>query len=194
MTRLDQMISATRERVARSKQMADLRALERMAAAHVPRGLRRRLAAMSQSGPAIIAELKKGSPSKGLIRANFQVVQLDGQLAKNGVSALSALTDEQFFLGSLANLLEASATTNVPCLRKDFIVDEFQVLEAEAHHADAILLILAANEEFRSRLARARSLGLDALCEVHDEQDLQRAIDGGADIIGVTAAISGRLR
>ena len=189
MTRLDQIVSATRARVAVSRHTADVRALERMAAGHVPRGFRRRLAAMAQSSPAIIAELKKASPSKGLIRPNFQVTQLATQLAKNGASALSVLTDEQFFQGSLANLLEASAATNVPCLRKDFMVDELQVLEAKAHHADAILLILAAlgDEEFRSLLARARALGLDALCEVHDEVELQRAIDGGADIIGVNS-------
>jgi indole-3-glycerol phosphate synthase len=189
MSRLDQIVSATRERVTRSRQTADLRALERMAAAHVPRGFRRRLSALAQSSPAIIAELKKASPSKGLIRANFPVAQLALQLAKNGASALSVLTDEQFFQGSLANLLEASSATNVPCLRKDFMVDEFQVLEAKAYHADAILLILGAlgDEEFRSLLARARNLGLDAVCEVHDELELQRAVDGGADIIGVNS-------
>lgn len=189
MTRLDQIISATRERVARSRQQADLRTLERMAASHTPRGFRRRLAAMAQSSPAMIAELKKASPSKGVIRSNFPVAQLATQLARNGASALSVLTDEQFFQGSLANLAEASTATDVPCLRKDFMVDEFQVLEAKAHRADAILLILGAlgDEEFRSLLARARSLGLDVLCEVHNEVELQRAMDGGADIIGVNS-------
>ncbi len=189
MTRLDQIVSATRERVTRCRQTADMRALERMAAGHTPRGFRRRLAAMAQSSPTVIAELKKASPSKGLIRQNFQVGPLALQLAKNGASALSVLTEEQFFQGSLANLLEASSATSLPCLRKDFMVDEFQVLEAKAHHADAILLILAAlgDEEFHSLLARARSLGLDAVCEVHDEIELQRAIDGGADIIGVNS-------
>lgn len=189
MTRLDQILSATRQRVANSKRTADLRALERMAAAHVPRGFRRRLAAMAQSSPAVIAELKKASPSKGVIRGTLHVAQLATQLTRNGASALSVLTDEQFFQGSLSNLLEASAAADVPCLQKDFIVDEFQVLEAKAHHADAILLILGAlgDEEFRSLLARARALGLDTLCEVHDEIELQRAIDGGADIIGVNS-------
>ena len=189
MSRLDDIISATRERVARSKRQADVRMLERMAAGHTPRGFRRRLAAMAQSSPAVIAELKKASPSKGVIRSSFPVAQLALQLARAGASALSVLTDEQFFQGSLANLLEASRATDVPCLRKDFMVDEFQVLEAKAHHADAILLILAAlgDEEFRSLLARARELGLDALCEVHNATELQRAIDGGADIIGVNS-------
>lgn len=189
MSRLDDIISATRERVARSKRQADVRMLERMAAGHTPRGFRRRLAAMAQSSPAVIAELKKASPSKGVIRSSFPVAQLAVQLARGGASALSVLTDEQFFQGSLANLLEASRATDVPCLRKDFMVDEFQVLEAKAHHADAILLILGVlgDEEFRSLLVRARELGLDALCEVHNATELQRAIDGGADIIGVNS-------
>ena len=189
MSRLDDIVSATRERVNHSKRQADVRTLERMAGGHTPRGFRRRLAAMAQSSPAVIAELKKASPSKGVIRSSFPVAQLAVQLARGGASALSVLTDEQFFQGSLANLLEASRATDVPCLRKDFMVDEFQVLEAKAHHADAILLILAAlgDEEFRSLLARARELGLDALCEVHNATELQRAIDGGADIIGVNS-------
>jgi indole-3-glycerol phosphate synthase len=189
MSRLEEIISATRDRVARSKRQGDLRMLERMASGHTPRGFRRRLAAMAQSSPAVIAELKKASPSKGMIRGNFPVGQLAVQLARSGASALSVLTDEQFFQGSLANLLEASTATDVPCLRKDFMVDEFQVLEAKAHHADAVLLILAAlgDEEFRSLLARAREFGLDAVCEVHNAIELQRALDGGADIIGVNS-------
>ena len=189
MTRLEQIISATRERLTRSRQQADMSALERRAAAHKSRGFRRRLAAMAQSSPAVIAELKKASPSKGVIRGTFHVSSLAVQLAKGGASALSVLTDEQFFQGSLANLIEASTATDLPCLRKDFIVDEFQVLEAKAYQADAILLILAAlgDEEFRSLLTRARQLELDAVCEVHDEIELQRAMDGGADIIGVNS-------
>jgi len=189
MTRLEQILSATRERVARSRQQTDSAALERRAAAHSPRGFRRRLAAMAQSSPAVIAELKKASPSKGVIRGTFHVASLAVQLARGGASALSVLTDEQFFQGSLANLIEASTAIDLPCLRKDFIVDEFQVLEAKAYHADAILLILAAlgDEEFRSLLAGARALDLDALFEVHDAVELQRAIDVGADIIGVNS-------
>jgi indole-3-glycerol phosphate synthase len=144
---------------------------------------------MSQVGPAIIAELKKASPSKGVIRGSFPVGSLANQLAKNGASALSVLTDEEFFHGSLTNLLEASAATELPCLRKDFIVDEFQIVEARAHRADAVLLILAAlnDNDFRRFLAFARELQLDALCEVHDEDELKRALEGGAEIIGVNS-------
>lgn len=189
MTRLDEILTVTRERVALSRQQANMRVIEQMANSHVPRGFRRRLSAMAQASPAVIAELKKASPSKGLIRKNFDAGALAMQLTRAGASALSILTDDQFFLGSLANLLEASANSDVPCLRKDFIVDEFQVLEAKAHHADAILLILAAldDAEFRQLLARARQFGLDVLCEIHDEVELKRALDGGADIIGVNS-------
>jgi indole-3-glycerol phosphate synthase len=189
MTKLDEILTAARERVVIAKQQADLRALETAAAAHVPRGFRRRLLAMSQLGPAVIAELKKASPSKGVLRTAFPVGQLARQLERSGASALSVLTDEQFFQGSLANLREASAATELPCLRKDFIVDEFQLLEARAHGADAVLLILTALDEaaFRHLLARACALDLDVLCEVHDQQELQRALEGGADVIGINS-------
>jgi len=189
MTTLDQILAATRERVARAKERAKVRPLEKAAAAYTPRGFRKRLAAMSQLGPAVIGELKKASPSKGTIRGTFPVGVLANQLARGGASALSVLTDEEFFQGSLANLLEASAATELPCLRKDFIVDEFQITEARAHHADAVLLIMAALDDatFRRLLDYSRALELDALCEVHDEEELKRAIEGGADIIGVNS-------
>ncbi|HEY3769157.1 MAG TPA: indole-3-glycerol phosphate synthase TrpC [Candidatus Angelobacter sp.] len=189
MTTLDQILAATRDRVARSKERTQMRSLEKAAAAHTPRGFRKRLAAMSQLGPAVIGELKKASPSKGTIRGTFPVGVLANQLARGGASALSVLTDEEFFQGSLSNLLEASAATELPCLRKDFIIDEFQITEARANHADAILLIMAALDDatFRRLLDYARALDLDALCEVHDEEELRRALEGGADIIGVNS-------
>src|SRR6266481_562322 len=184
---LDDILQATHQRVANAKQKADMRLLHEMAASHTPRGFRKRLAAMSQLGPAVIGELKKASPSKGIIRGTFPVGVLANQLARAGASALSILTDEQFFQGSLGNLLEASAATELPCLRKDFIIDEFQITEARANHADAILLILAALDDatFRRLLDFSRALDLDAVCEVHDEEELKRALEGGADIIGV---------
>ncbi|HZS28572.1 MAG TPA: indole-3-glycerol phosphate synthase TrpC [Candidatus Angelobacter sp.] len=189
MTTLDEILVATRDRVARAKEKTPVRLLEQAAAAHTPRGFRKRLAAMSQLGPAVIGELKKASPSKGMIRGSFPVAALANQLARAGASALSVLTDEQFFQGSLANLMEASAATELPCLRKDFIIEEFQIAEARAHHADAILLIMAALDDatFRRLLDYARALDLDALCEVHDEDELRRALEGGADIIGVNS-------
>jgi indole-3-glycerol phosphate synthase len=184
---LDQILAATRRRVAATRHTADLRDLERLAADHVPRGFKTALRAASQSGPAIIAELKKASPSRGLIRPNFDVAELAPELEQAGAAALSVLTDEEFFQGSLENLRRASASTHVPCLRKDFMVDEFQVLEARANCADAILLIVAAlpQAELIALAGRAREHGLDVLCEAHDRDELGRAIDAGCDLIGI---------
>jgi len=186
---LDQIVAATRRRVMETRRSADLRALEHAAAEHTPRGFRRALVEVAKSGPAVIAELKKASPSKGLIRAEFDVAELAHELESGGAAALSVLTDEEFFQGSLENLRIASANVRVPCLRKDFIVDEFQVLEARANRADAILLIVAALEqqELAGLARRARELQLDVLCEAHDEADLQQALDAGCDLVGVNA-------
>jgi indole-3-glycerol phosphate synthase len=186
---LDQIVAATRRRVMETRRSADLRALEHAAAEHTPREFRRALVEVAKSGPAVIAELKKASPSKGLIRAEFDVAELAHELESGGAAALSVLTDEEFFQGSLENLQIASANVRVPCLRKDFIVDEFQVLEARANRADAILLIVAALEqqELAGLARRARELQLDVLCEAHDEADLQQALDAGCDLVGVNA-------
>ena len=184
---LDQIVVATRARVAEAQRSTDLRELERRAEQHTPRGFRRALQLKSADGVAVIAELKKASPSKGLIRADFHPAELAQELEAAGAAALSVLTDEEFFQGSLANLRQASRAVKIPCLRKDFIVDEFQVLEARANSADAVLLIVAAlppAELVRLALA-ARERGLDVLCEIHDGDELQRALDAGCDLIGV---------
>jgi indole-3-glycerol phosphate synthase len=184
---LDQIVHSTRGKVAAAKRTADLRELERRAERHVPRGFRRALEEKNRAGIAVIAELKKASPSKGLIRAEFCAEELAKELEAAGAAALSVLTDEEFFQGSLENLRKASAAVQLPCLRKDFIVDEFQLLEARANSADAVLLIVAALEqaELTKLASSARSRGLDVLCEVHDESELQRALDAGCDLIGV---------
>jgi indole-3-glycerol phosphate synthase len=186
---LDQIIASTRRKLVEAKRGADLRELERRAEQHVPRGFRRALEEKSRAGVAVIAELKKASPSKGLIRAEFCVEELARELEAAGAAALSVLTDEEFFQGSLENLRLASAAVTVPCLRKDFIVDEFQLLEARANSADAVLLIVAAlsNAELNRLALGARLNGLDVLCEVHNEDELQRALDAGCDLIGVNA-------
>ena len=184
---LDQIVASTRQKAGAAKLRADWRELERRAEEHVPRGFRRALEEKSRSGVAVIAELKKASPSKGLIRTEFCAADLARELEVAGAAALSVLTDEEFFQGSLENLKLASAAVKVPCLRKDFIVDEFQLLEARAHSADAVLLIVAAlaNAEL-NRLALGAGLhGLDVLCEVHNEEELHRALDVGCDLIGV---------
>jgi len=184
---LDRILAATRARVAEARRSTDLRELERRAEKHVPRGFRRALVAKGRTGIAVIAELKKASPSSGLIRAEFRPAELARELEAAGAAALSVLTDEEFFQGSLGNLREASAAVKVPCLRKDFIVDEFQIVEARANAADAVLLIVAALsvQELDGLAAAARSNRLDVLCEVHDGAELQRALDARCDLVGV---------
>jgi indole-3-glycerol phosphate synthase len=183
---LDDILAATHRRLS-ANGPAELRTWERQAAEHEPRGFRRRLVA--SEGVAAIAELKKASPSKGLIREKFDPAALARELEEAGAAALSVLTEPEFFQGSLANLEVASASTSLPCLRKDFIVNETQILEARAHRADAILLIVAALDQPTLLLlsGQAHKLGLDVLCEAHDEEELQRALDAGCDMVGVNA-------
>ncbi|HXY09153.1 MAG TPA: indole-3-glycerol phosphate synthase TrpC [Terriglobales bacterium] len=184
---LDEITAATRRRILDAQQSWDRRHLEGLAEKHRPRGFRHRLQARSQTGPAVIAELKKASPSRGLIRPDFDPRSLAIELEHAGAAALSVLTNEEFFRGSLENLRCASASTELPCLRKDFILDEMQVLEARAHKADAVLLIVAALSQAElERLARrAGEYLLDVLCEVHNREEVQRAIDAGCNLIGV---------
>jgi indole-3-glycerol phosphate synthase len=186
---LDQILSATRRRVEQAKRSADLRTLESRAQQHKPRGFRAALEKGRPGSPAVIAELKKASPSRGPIRGTFQVGGLATQLQAAGAVALSVLTEEEFFQGSLDHLREASAATRIPCLRKDFILDEFQLLEARAHSADAVLLIVAAltDAELLRLYTRARELALDVLCEVHDQAELKRALQLRSPIIGVNS-------
>jgi indole-3-glycerol phosphate synthase len=186
---LDQIVAATRRKVTEALRLADLRALEKQAEEHTPRGFRQALEKRSRAGPAVIAELKKASPSRGLIRADFDPAGLAVELEAAGAAALSVLTDAEFFQGSLQNLQHASAAAKLPCLRKDFIVDEFQLLEARASHADAVLLIVAAlsQSELETLARKASSYNLDVLCEVHDEKELERAMAAGCDLIGVNS-------
>jgi indole-3-glycerol phosphate synthase len=184
---LERILETTRATVAERKRPMPLADLERRAALHAPRGFAWALRARSERAPAIIAELKKASPSKGLIRADFDVATLAAALEVGGAAALSVLTDEPYFQGSLRNLEIASSSTGLPCLRKDFIVDEYQIVEARAHCADAILLIAAALSD--TELARftefAHRLELDVLCEVHTDEELTRVMDLGCDAYGV---------
>jgi indole-3-glycerol phosphate synthase len=133
--------------------------------------------------------LKKASPSRGLIRADFQPAALAKSLEAAGAAALSVLTDQEFFGGTLAHLTSASAVTRIPCLRKDFMVDPFQILEARAAGADAILLIVAAleDEDLKRLSQEARSMELDVLCEVHDRLELERAAALGFTVVGVNS-------
>jgi indole-3-glycerol phosphate synthase len=190
-TKLDEIIGVTRKRVAEMRHLRPLHDLEKDVTQlkAVPRGFRNALLAAGKTRPAVIAELKKASPSKGMLRGSYPVGGLAMQLEQAGAAALSVLTEEQFFHGSIVHLLEASAATQVPCLRKDFIVDEYQLFEARLNRADAILLIVAGltDRELTALNARAHELQLDVLCEVHDDSELARAESAGADIIGVNS-------
>ncbi len=186
---LPEILAHTRAVVAERKAAADMHALESAAAQHEPRGFAHALREAAKEHTAVIAEIKKASPSKGLIRANFDAAALAKELEAGGAAALSVLTDEKFFQGSLENLRLASAAVKLPCLRKDFMVDEFQVLEARANAADAILLIVAAltDAELRKLRDAARSLGLDVLCEVHDKEEAERALVLDCECVGVNS-------
>ncbi len=199
---LDSIVAATRQRLSQRRfglasapisggRDSVLDALEAAAAGHTPRGFRTELrrVARDRRAVAVIAELKKASPSRGLIRADFNPAELARDLEQAGAAALSVVTDEEFFQGSLAYLRQASSSSSLPCLRKDFIVDEFQIVESRAHRADAILLIVAAldQKELIALAGIARSQGLDVLCEAHDEPELERALDAGCDLIGINS-------
>jgi len=188
---LDTILASTRATVAKAKAQVSIAELEQRASRHQPRGWAAALRRRAASRTAIIGEIKKASPSKGLIRADFDVEWLARRYEAGGAAALSVLTDGPYFQGSLRNLELASNAVALPCLRKDFIVDEYQIIEARAHHADAILLIAAAltDAEMTRFAAKARELELDVLVEVHTAAELDRVLShlgaGGADAIGV---------
>jgi len=190
-TVLATILAATRATVAAAKKSVTLAELESRATEHHPRGWAAALRRRAASGPAVIAEIKKASPSKGLIRADFDPAWLARRYKAGGAAALSVLTDEPFFQGSLRNLELASAAAPLPCLRKDFMVDEYQIVEARAHRADAILLIAAAldNAELRHLAEVAQGFSLDVLVEVHTAEELDRVLEvlgeEGASAIGV---------
>jgi indole-3-glycerol phosphate synthase len=144
-------------------------------------------AALRARKPAIISEIKKASPSKGILIEDFDPVALAQQYEKGGAAALSVLTDRDFFQGSLADLEAARSACSIPVLRKDFTIDEYHVIEAAAHGADAILLIAAILTDLELKAFRelAAEYKMAALVEVHDSYELEKALDSGAEIIGV---------
>jgi indole-3-glycerol phosphate synthase len=185
MTILDDIVRRCRETVRQAKTLVPQRTLEDRPLYHQAR--RGFLAALRQRAPAIIAEIKRASPSKGLIRSDFDPVWIAGRYAAAGASALSVLTEEHFFQGSLQYLESIRAAVPIPLLRKDFTIDPYQVSEARAWGADAVLLIAAILDDaaLRDLHATARGLDLDVLVEVHSEEELERVRDLGATLIGV---------
>lgn len=188
MSALDPILERTRTEVARRQVAVPVSEVEAAAAERTAReSVRSFTEALAQPGLSIIAEHKRRSPSAGLIRDDLELEAVVGAYERGGASALSVLTETGSFGGSLTDLERARRTAAVPILRKDFIVDAYQVAESRAAGADAILLIVAAvqAEELEGLYARARALGLGVLVEVHDEIELEIALALEAEVIGI---------
>jgi indole-3-glycerol phosphate synthase len=183
--RLDALVEATRRRLDDRKRTRSLADLER---ALPVEGLDRPFAeALSRPGTSVIAEYKRRSPSAGEIRAGARVADVVRAYERGGAAAVSVLTEEDHFGGSLDDLRSAREVTDLPILRKDFTIDPYQLYEAKAYGADAILLVVGAlsDSSLGSLYGIARQLELDAIVEVHDEEELERALEIDADVIGI---------
>ena len=185
---LERILATKAEEVAARSARQSLAQVAAMAADQPPaRGFANRIRAVARSGPAVIAEIKKASPSAGLIRADFDPAAIAGSYARAGAACLSVLTDEKWFQGSDDYLAQARAACELPALRKDFTVEPWQVYEARLLGADCILLIAAAlpHDRLQELDGLAREIGLDVLVEVHDEAELDSALATGAELVGV---------
>ena len=186
---LEKILQRKVEEVAeRSRQVSLAGLIERAGNAPAPRGFAAAIARQIETGrPAVIAEIKKASPSKGLLREDFQPAAIARSYEQGGATCLSVLTDRDFFQGHEDYLQQARAACQLPVLRKDFIIDPYQVYEARVIGADCILLIVAALDDTRMReLARlAHALDMDVLVEIHDSAELQRALALTTPLIGI---------
>jgi indole-3-glycerol phosphate synthase len=182
---LDDILTARRADVARAKRDVPLAALEALERFRAPR--RGFTAALRGRRPAVIAEIKRASPSKGLIRPAFDAVAIARAYAAAGAAAISVLTEERYFQGSPRHLEAVRAAVHLPLLRKDFIIDPYQLVEARAWGADAALLIVAALDDaaLADLHAAGRALGLDVLVEAHTADEIARAVRAGATLLGV---------
>ncbi|CAN5693337.1 indole-3-glycerol phosphate synthase TrpC [soil metagenome] len=183
MSYLDDLLASTAARVSEAKEHVTPEVLEqRVAAQEGPRGF---AAALGGEGVTLIAEIKRASPSKGVLDADLNAAALAHAYAAGGAAALSVVTEPDHFGGSLDDL-EAARVAGLPVLRKDFVIDAWQLLEARAAGADAVLLIVRViGDELSALLSVARSLRMDELVEVHDADDLARALEAGARLVGV---------
>jgi indole-3-glycerol phosphate synthase len=184
---LDAIVAATRRIVAVRREREQDADLEARASQRQPQTGRFREALSMPNRVNIIAECKRRSPSRGVLRADYAPAAIAVEYERAGAAALSIVTEPTFFDGSLEHLAAVREAVCLPLLRKDFIVDSYQLLEARASGADAVLLIVAAlgAPELRTLLSAARAFGLAALVEVHDEAEVDRALEAGAEIIGV---------
>ncbi len=183
--RLDDLVGATREALHRRKRERPLAELEHEIGS-LPEG-RPFAEALSRPGTSLIAEHKRRSPSAGAIREGASCAEVVRAYDRGGAAALSVLTEEAHFGGSLADLREARAATELPLLRKDFTIDPYQLYEAKAAGADAVLLVVGAmtSEELARLHREAHDLDLDAIVEIHDEEELDRALEVDADVLGI---------
>lgn len=182
---LDDIVTARRDDLAKAKRATPLADLQASPGYAAPRhGF---AAALRARRPAVIGEIKKASPSRGVIRADFDPVTIARSYVTGGAAAISVLTEERFFQGSARHLEAIRAAVDLPLLRKDFVFDPYQLAEARAWGADAALLIVAMLDDgqLRELHAAATDLGLDALVEAHTQDEVVRAVDAGAAIIGV---------
>ncbi len=186
MTILDKIAERTKLRVVRDKENISFDEIKQRAL-NLPRGSFEFEKALKKSGLSFICECKKASPSKGLIAADFPYLQIAKEYEAAGADAISVLTEPEFFLGSDKFLSEISAQVSIPCLRKDFVVDEYMIFQAKLLGASAVLLICAIldDTQLKKFMAISDELGLSALVEAHDEQEIKRALNCGARIIGV---------
>ncbi|MGC9457086.1 MAG: indole-3-glycerol phosphate synthase TrpC [Halothiobacillaceae bacterium] len=186
---LRRIVARKHEEIRARSAQSSRQALEQMAAAaDAPRGFEAALLRRTAAGePAVIAEIKKASPSKGVLRPDFDPAAIARSYAAGGAACLSVLTDHDFFQGKEEDLQAARAACDLPVIRKDFLVDPYQVIEARAIGADCILLIAAAldDQTLTELHALARSLGMDVLVEVHDGAELERALAMDAQILGI---------
>ncbi|HEY9462532.1 MAG TPA: indole-3-glycerol phosphate synthase TrpC [Vicinamibacterales bacterium] len=181
------IVAATQQIIDTRRAEEPVSALERRALARTPRGDRFEAALGMDGRVNVIAECKRRSPSRGVLAAEYDPVAIARKYEAGGAAAISVLTEPTFFDGALAHLTAVREAVGLPLLRKDFVVDDYQLFEARAAGADAVLLIVAALEpvELVRLQSRAWELGLAALVEVHDDEELARAIDSGARLIGV---------